>query len=450
MKGRLSFIFFFSLIILSPWLLSSQEEGEDIRSLKEERSRTLRYGIDTALIALMEELKVEGEEGFNEEILAQAKQALNSNVAEAALELFSATQDRLAADWAMEILTDEDLYSVKLLAAAIRYLGEGTNDQGAQKIIGFLKHEDQGIAREAIIALGKTKDEKYAGVLLDLLQDGDFHEKLKTRVIESLGDLGALEAVPPLTEIVENPSEERAWRWRACQALGKIGAPESFGVLQKIFSDEDKVLRAYATEALGFYGGKEAEGLLRKALRDGSWDIRMRAVRQLGERGSVDSVNFLIYLAEEDPEMKIRTEAVEALGKIAVEPSLEFLGKLAASTKTQPNLWAEAVGVMVEKNLEGSLKSLIKIIDQEWEKKNSYFLNKIGIHLSRKKSKQLEGIFERFLGHPEIPIRLYGIRGVSLNGFVGLREKIEALTQDENPRIIRQNALDVLESLEHP
>ena len=447
MKHRLFLLFFLSLITLLPWLILSQEEEEDILSLKEERMRTLRYGIDATLITLMEDLKEEGEGGFNGEVLEQAKQALNQNVAIAALELFILTEDRLALDWAVEILADEDLYGPKLIATTIHYLGEGLNNEGAEKIVGLLKHEDRDIARQAIIALGKTKDEKYAQVLLDLLENENFQEELKTTIIETLGNLGAKEAVIPLTEIVEDAFEEKAWRWRACQALGKIGAPESFAVIQKLFSDKDKILRTYATEALGLYDGDKAERLLKQALRDASWEVRLRAARQLGERKSLNSVDFLIYLAEEDPEMKIRIEAVTALGKIADAPSLEFLGKLAISTGTPPKLWAGAVEAVVEKDLGNSLEALVKIIDQEWAKEKSYFLNQIGNQLSRKKSEKLKGIFERFLNHHEIPIQIYGIRGIQLNGFTGLKEKLEALTKEKNPRAIRKNALDALENL---
>lgn len=423
------------------------EEGEEIRSLKEERLRTLQYGIDAALISLIGDLAGEKEDEFNPEILIQAEQALNQEVAVAALTLFSATEDRLAEDWAVEILVDEDLYTQKLITAAMRYLGEDLNRKSEEPILRLLRHEERAIAQEAVAALGKSEDEQYAGVLLELLEDSDFHQELKTTVIIALGDLKAEEALEVLTGIVEDPDEEKGWRWRACQALGKIGAPESFEVIKKLFSDKDKVLRTYATEAIGYYDTEEAEELLMRALRDAAWDVRLRAARQIGERESRDAVDFLIYVAEEDPEMVIRKEAVKALGRIGGESAMEFLLKLGSSTRTSPELWALAVESLVEKDLDGSLEALLKIVEEEWTKDNSYFLNHIGKQFSQAESGKLEGIFERFLGHKEINIRLYGIRGIGLNRFGALKERLEELTDEKQPRVIRQNALDALEEL---
>ena len=422
-----------------------KEEKEEIRSLKEERTRTLKYGIDAAMISLIEELATEKDDQFNREVLIQARDSLNQEVGVGAFKLFAATEDRRAEEWAVEILYDEDLFSQSLIISAIRYIGEDMFPEGADAVLNLLKHEERAIASAAVSALGKSEDPRYADDLLDLLEDGDFHEELKPEVILALGELKAVEAVEVLTEIVEDPDEEKGWRWRACQALGKIGDPDSFDVLKKLFSDKDKVLRTYATEAVGYYHTDEARELLMRALRDAAWDVRRKAARQLGEGGTREAVDILIYVAEEDPELIIRKEAVSALGKIGGGEALEFLGKLGATTLTAPELWSLAVETMVKEDLGGAFDDLVKIIDDEWEKDSSYFLNHIGKLFSQTESGKLKPIFERFLDHKEITVKLYGIRGIGLNRFGSLKGRLEDLTHDEQPRVIRQNALDALE-----
>ncbi len=442
--------FLLTALVLSALPLSAEESGEnkdEVRSLREERERTLRYGVDTTMMGLIDDLIKEESDQFNQIVLEEAQMAMNPEVAIRAFTLFTATEDRGAEDWALEILEDDDIHGVKLIVAALNYLAEDLPRKAGTVVAGLMKHEERLVAQAAVTALGKSEDESYAEDLMALLEDKFFHEELMTTVITALGDLKAEAAVELLTEMVEDEDEEKGVRWRACQALGKIAHPDSFEVLSRLFADQDKTLRTYATEALGYYQTPEAERFLIRALRDSAWDVRVKAAGQLGERKSTDAVAPLVYMAESDPEVVVKREAVKALGNIADSASLEFLRKLGASTGTHPQLWVQSVEILVEKDFSNSFDDLMKIVEQEWTKDNSYFLNQIGIQFSRKEDAALLPVFERFLDHKEINIKLYGIRGIGLNRFSSLKERIEELTAEGQARVIRQNALDALERL---
>lgn len=442
------FLFILGGFILPLTAEESEENKEEVRSLREERERILRYGVDSSMIGLMDDLTREKNDQFNTIIFEEAQSAMNPEVAIRAFSLFIATEDRIAEDWALDILENDDLHRVKMLVAALGYLGEDLPRKAGDVIVELLKHEERLVAQAAVSALGKSEDERYAEDLMALIDDKFFHEDLKTTVITALGDLKAREAVELLTEMVEDEEEEKGLRWRACQALGKIAHPDSFQVLVRLFADQDKTLRTYATEALGYYLTDEAERYLIRALRDSAWDVRVKAAAQLGERKSTDAVAPLIYMAESDPELVVKREAVKALGSIADPASLDFLGKLGSSTTgTNPQLWVQAVEILVEKDFSRAFDDLMKIVEQEWTKDNSYFLNQIGIQFSRKEDAALSPVFERFLDHKEINIKLYGIRGIGLNRFSRLKERLEEMTGEEQARVIRQNALDALERL---
>jgi len=450
MRYRCWFLTFFLLLGLGLPLIGedSETKTDAVRSLREERERILRYGVDSTMIGLMDDLTKEKNNQFNKIIFEEAQSAMNPEVGIRAFSLFIATEDRIAEDWALEILKDDDLYGVKFLVAALGYLGEDLPRRAGDEIVKLLKHEERLVAQAAVTALGKSEDERYAEDLMALIDDRYFHEDLKTTVITALGDLKADAALELLTEIVEDEEEEKGLRWRACQALGKIAHPDSFIVISRLFADQDKVLRTYATEALGHYLTDDAEKYLIRALRDSAWDVRVKAASQLGERKSTEAVSPLIYMAESDPELVVKREAVKALGKIANTESLDFLQKLGSSTAgTNPQLWVLAVEILVEKDFSRAFEGLMKIVEQEWTKENSYFLNQIGIHFSKKEDAALSPVFERFLGHKEINIKLYGIRGIGLNRFSELKERLEEMTEDGQARVIRQNALDALERL---
>ena len=442
------FVIFLGGAFFSLTAEDSGDNQEEIRSLREDRERTLRYGVDSSMLGLMDDLIEEENDQFNDIIFEEAQLALNPEVAIRTFTLFTATEDRIAEDWAIDILENNDLYPVKLIVAALGYLSENLPRKAGDVVIELMKHDERLVAQAAVTALGKSADDRFAEDLMDLMDDKYFHEDLKTTVITALGDLKAETAIDLLTEIVEDEEEEKGLRWRACQALGKIAHPDSFDVLARLFSDPDKTLRSYATEALGHYRTDEAEKYLIRALRDSAWEDRVKAVDQLGQRESSKAVDSLIYMAESDPELVVKREAVKALGNIADSKSLEFLRKTGSSTTgTNPQLWVQAIEILIEKDFTRSFDDLMKIVEQEWTKDNSYFLNQIGIQFSRKEEAALSPVFERFLDHKEINIKLYGIRGIGLNRFSSLKERLEALTDEGQARVIRQNALDALERL---
>ena len=448
MRGIRNFILMFALAVsISALHGETEKTEEEIRTIREERTDILRFGIDTEVISLINTLIEEKNDQFCPLVLEQASKALNQDLIAAAFRLFQAVEYKDAQDLAVSILNDYDLYSNPVLSASMTYLEKDMSDEAAETILPLLKNEQAAISRIAVHALGLSGKKEYVQTLIDLLQDDDFHSEVKTTVLISLGDLGSAEALDILTDIAQDTEEEKAWRWYACQSLGKIGAEESFPVIRALMGDPDPTLRSFAAEAVGSYKTKEAEEMLVDALRDSFWKVRVSAAEQLGERGSDSAVPSLIYKAKNDPENNVKKEAITALGKIGSREGLEVLRELAGKKTTTPIIWAHTVTVLVENDLKDSFPVLEKMLADEWDANNSYFFDYIAKLLSNSEGSFLEPIFGRFLDHDSMIIKIYGIRGIEKNKITSLRDRVEKLSEEGNPRPLRQAALSALENL---
>jgi len=240
--------------------------------------------------------------------------------------------------------------------------------------------------------------------------------------------------------------EEKSWRWYACQSLGKIGASESFAVLKSLLGDEDPNLRTFAVEGIGYFDSDETGEILISALRDSFWKVRVSAAMQLGELEESDAVGILIYKAGKDPENNVRKEAIKALGLIGGSEGFDYLLELAGSTRTNPAIWTSAVDSLVDNNLQDSMDVFTKMIEDEWEKENSFHLEYLAKSLSIQEGGFLQTLTGQFMDHSSINLKIYGLRMAEKNAFNSYRERIEELSAEENPNAVRKTALSALES----
>jgi HEAT repeat protein len=250
-----------------------------------------------------------------------------------------------------------------------------------------------------------------------------------------------------LIEILEDVDEEKSWRWTACEALGKIGSTDALAVIEQTMQDKDTYLRAYAVKALAGFDTAEVEDELIQSLKDSFWRVRVSAAEALGERKSKNAVNILIYKAKKDPENNVKVAAVKALGQIADADSMEFLRELFKKSTTVQSLRTVAAEIIIREDLKASLDTINVVLSEEWEKENSAVLSYTCKFLSKTEYSELEQIFERMLNHKDLAIKIYGIRGIQLNGFTAQKERLESLTKEGVNNAVRKAALGALEQL---
>jgi len=430
---------------LVPLPAVDKEGEEEIKPLDQERLETIQFGIDSEIIELIKNLKEEKNIDFNNELINLLEESANIQIKEQILAFFTETEYKKADHIALDILNTYDEDHASLVTAAIKYAALTESKDVLDAVAGLMESDDTSVASAAIRTIGRSGMHEYQYLLQQYYEDDDYPEEIKADIILALGDLKTVEAVPFLIELLENEDEEQVIRRYACDSLRKIGDPAAIEPLLQAYEDEDVLLRSYVMYALSGFEGEKIEKILIQGLRDSYIRVRISAARGLGDKKAKAAVPILIYKAKKDPEQKVRVEALKALGQIGSRESLDFIQDILKSEKSNPTQRVTALYIAVDKDLDNSIKLLEELIEKEWEKKDSRFLDYIAKQLSLQENGRLKKIFSHFLDHPSFTMKLYGLRGIKRNNFTDLKEKVRPLSEEGNHSLVRKTALSVLE-----
>ena len=439
---------YFSILILFflPSILFSDEE--DITSIKEDRIRILRYGIDDEVVAVINSIQSEKDYSYNDELLDILIITGNTKIKLPILSFFENQETDIASSYSLDVLkraADDYDIDQKVLLSAITYSGTIKNLDAVESLFQLSNSNKPVIAAEAIRTLGKTGDITFAEQFLERLQDDDFDDNessLRESSILLLGELEYKPAVLTLLDIVQDNSYSSVARRYACDSLGKIGDEQAIPVLKELLNDPDSILRSYVLTSLAYFETDEIEEILIQSLRDSYWRIRVAACEALSERKSVNAVDILIYKAERDPEANVKKAAMSALAGIGGNQAWEFLSDYFGDKKNSDVFRSVALSSLLEENAEKLSDPMQVLFEEEWEKESSWLLNYTCKALSTTESNSLHWFYNKMLDHKNYIIRIYAVRGIRLNNVISLYGRVKEISDnvDENQQLRKEAA----------
>lgn len=440
------------IILLLVFCISSfaEESKEDIKTLKEERLETIKYGISTQVTDLIKQLEAEKNYNFNKDLLLLLESSTNSYLDQSIIALFETSEDDSAVDYAYNQLQDDYNLRDKIRVVYINYISKYQTKDISEYLLNLIDEESNSISIASIKALGVSELNNIIPTLIEYLEDPIFEVSRKPAIIESLGKLKATEALEILSDLATDIySDDKSLRWRAVVALGDIGDSESLPVLRSLFSDDDPNLRNYTITALKNYPSKETTELLMQGLKDSFWKVRINSAESLGELGIKEAIPILIYKSENDPDIRnVRVASLNALGEIGGSKVFLFLRELYQNERTDTRLRKIAIEILADKDISNSLQTILKVIEDEWDKDKPVILDYSCKILSTTKYSSLKAIYSKMLTYEKtLNLKLYALRGIRLNTISSLKTDVENLTTDETPGSVRKLALDVLNEI---
>ena len=210
---------------------AEEKQAEQERSLEEQRRLTIQFGIDSQLLELITQLKEEQNENYFEPLEELFTQTSNTAIQTAIADFFASQENDELVDEAFEQLAEYDNLDTKIVLQLIRYIDEYQNDSITQLFFEMIEDPRVEVASAAIHAIGISEKKDYAEQLLDMYNDREFRDELKPALISALGELGDRAAFELLDKIVSDEDESKSLRWRACQALGKIGGEDAISLI---------------------------------------------------------------------------------------------------------------------------------------------------------------------------------------------------------------------------
>lgn len=185
---------------------------------------------------------------------------------------------------------------------------------------------DERIRQYLAIAMGATKDERYAPTLIDAIQNSDIG--VVQACAFALGNIGSTEAIEPLTELLDEPDPQV--RLHSVIALGKIGGQTVVPYLKKMLTDIEPNVRWDAAIGLA----KQKDSTARTILLDLLDRKYLNSFPNIDEKEKVQVILVVIsvshfiqnqelkskleFLKNEDSNLKIREAARIALEKYII------------------------------------------------------------------------------------------------------------------------------------
>ena len=170
-----------------------------------------------------------------------------------------------------------------------------------------------GVSLKAYLAqaMGSTKNPAFTQLLLEAIDDIHPDTVFIISALGALGDKRSARRIHPLTL---NPSS--AIRLTAVIALGEIGNPTSFPVLEKALDDEEPNVRWDAAVALSKMGSKAGKAVLLDLLRPGYLE-EFKSI-DINERNRILVVAMRSAAKLDDPELD------QAIGLLAENRDLNM------------------------------------------------------------------------------------------------------------------------------
>jgi HEAT repeat protein len=233
----------------------------------------------------------------------------------------------------------------------VKKLRESRNVQG---LIFALQHKDPTVQYDAAEALGEIGDDRAVEPLLTALKN-DETGGVRWKAADALSKLGT-PAVAGLISALQHDDEDV--RWKTAIALGEIGDPKAIPPLISLLCDDDRYVRSRAAYALSMMGEPAVDPLIH-ALRKGDGNLRWGAAIALGKIQNPRAIDPLIH-ALADKYENVRAEsaaALAAIGKPALGPLLQILKFSDGAVRL------EIVTALGELHDTGAIQPLIQLLD---------------------------------------------------------------------------------------
>lgn len=185
----------------------------------------------------------------------------------------------------------------------------------------FAESEEDEVRRYLALVLGYTRDAEAVPVLTAALDDAD--SQLRIYLLWALGTIGDERAVPELRAALGDP--DPGIRKTAAFALGELGDPAATEPLVPLLEDEVADVRWNAALAVSRLGSDAGVPVLEQMVdrrfldrvegitAEQQQETMISAIRALAATRGAAAAPTLERLAEEDPNLKVRQAALEAM-----------------------------------------------------------------------------------------------------------------------------------------
>jgi HEAT repeat protein len=412
------------------------------------RFEVIKYGTENEVVSLIQTLRTEGSDEFDNELISITETTRNSKILVSIFGFFGDREKNDIENHAVRIIEERDDEANETVFAAVDYIGKIKSSNAVSALMKLLDTDERRFMNSAFRALGRagSSDKETADNTADYLiefytyrEPGDENRR---EVISALGMTGSSLAVPLLSSIASNNDERIPLRIAALEGLAKIADTDGLSVILECANSNDPNIRSAAIGALGPFSGDNVDKAILDAFRDSYYRTRIAACQASRERKLAASVPYLKFRAQRDEVPNVREEAIRALGAIADGEALSALDSLFNERKNTDRVRLLAAEMLSKKAADKYFPLFIKELDEAKLKNQNAlyngFLKITGEAVIEGDKRSIENLASRFMSAGGITEKLYSLDMALNNNLISLADGIKALSKEKNESLSRK------------
>jgi len=220
----------------------------------------------------------------------------------------------------------------------VYWLGRATNEESLAYLKGIVESNQSGEApKHSIVAIGLHDDPRVGDMLEDFVRNSKA-EPVRSSAVFWLGQVPGHN--PFLIDLVRNEQESASLRKEAAFAIGISKQPGAMAALEGLYpAVTNREVKKQIIFAASLNNGDEPGA----------------------GRNNDEGINFLIKVAESDPDRELRKQGLFWLGQRAGKRSLEVLGNVVEKSDDDTEVQKQAVFAISQRPKDEAIPLLIKI-----------------------------------------------------------------------------------------
>lgn len=440
-----------TLLSLTFAFLYSDETGDasgdsqKTAAYKEQVLEALKYGIDSEVVSLFQELGRSPGDDILRLIVDRYNLVKLNNTKLEYVNYFSNIKnppayltDTLYKEASDDYIDKQTLISIINAFAKIGGLREG------KYLIEKINNPDKMIADTAAQALIQLKIRDLAGDILDKLTKSDENNDyfldidVKNKLILALGETGAAEAIPYLRKIISNGSNDKYSIMYGMVSLAKLKDKESLDALYNNLGHAEVKVQEYASYSISLFEGAEVLPYLNKMMLHNNEKVRIDACKGLALNKDKSAIPMLSYKFRKDPSSKTRSEAISSMFVMEAEGVAE-IKKIYEKQKITPDILNILCDVAAKKPDAYNVE-YIKELFVNGDKKNKEIIAKRIIYTT---SNLLDEVIRLLLVSEDYLFRLGGLKAVSTIENCGLWDVVSDMVQNDKVETVKRYAAKI-------
>lgn len=450
-------VFCLALLAFAPLALaqaladpSPKADGDPISSeqpsLKENRVATIAYGLDQDILDLLKELQKEGDDSFNQDLLAIVARSKNKRLKSGILDFMGQRAWPGADEYVVRLLGDYQNEDSTVVQAALSYGAKVKSETILAAGLSILDNDEKEYLSGLVWLLGMAGGQGQEERLLALLAKDDINEGVREDIVKVLGSCGGPKAIVALRDIMNDGAQKKFIRLYACESLGKLRDEDSLEAFVTAANGEDPNLRAYAVQALGYLKNEASRVAIVEAMRDSYEAVRINACKALALQKGAGLFALLSYKVVNDKSVKVREEALRAMSAIGGEENTDYLARYLTEIKNPANLRCVTLELLVQGEDINAHKAVMSALERESKEKQAQNYQRMAKIVGEKAVSSYSDLALSLMRSPDYIVRCYGIDWARRNNATGLRSELVTL-QGDKVELVRKRANAALAAL---